>query len=152
MNGTDRSGKPLRLYVNIVVLVFLMAINLSVVQVFAAFVRQDQTSDASVNIYPVYYEDSKFAPNSNMNAFRLIDNAASLQEGDSLPACDNLFGTQFSCELPPISNQTYEFEGCRPNNTVPVLCTVREGVNCTGSPIFYKQTSCFYTYVECCAI
>ncbi|EFC39805.1 predicted protein [Naegleria gruberi] len=109
-----------------------------------AFVRS--TSDQSTTIANVYLQDNKYSPNSNMNSFRVIDtNSDNIHYDDDLPSCNNLFGTQFSCDIPPISSTTYEFEGCRSNNTVPVKCYAREGVNCTGDKTFYKEISCFYT-------
>lgn len=128
-------------------ILLLVAIHTTIMfdKIVASFVRDELTAS---NIVPVYYEDSKYSPNSNMNSFRILSSTSvGNREGDVIPPCDDLYGTQFSCVIPPISNKTYEFEGCQPNNTVKVSCTARDGVTCSGDRTFYKEISCFYTYV-----
>ncbi|KAF0982915.1 hypothetical protein FDP41_010894 [Naegleria fowleri] len=126
-------------------ILLLVAIHTTIMfdKIVASFVRDELTAS---NIVPVYYEDSKYSPNSNMNSFRILSSTSvGNREGDVIPPCDDLYGTQFSCVIPPISNKTYEFEGCQPNNTVKVSCTARDGVTCSGDRTFYKEISCFYT-------
>jgi TM2 domain-containing membrane protein YozV len=71
----------------------------------------------------------------------------------TIPSCQQLHSSQYNCQMPNISKETFEYENCPKARKLQIQCSPIYGVNCTNDDdefedntmIFTKEIDCYHT-------
>eukprot|EP01006_Ploeotia_vitrea_P021210 TRINITY_DN53565_c0_g1_i1.p1 TRINITY_DN53565_c0_g1~~TRINITY_DN53565_c0_g1_i1.p1 ORF type:complete len:170 (+),score=2.43 TRINITY_DN53565_c0_g1_i1:55-564(+) len=102
-------------------------------------------SVAPTVVQPLSEPQTTLPTNTSTNSNIASPSTQTYINDEDVPDCVDLQPAQFVCQVPPLDSDTFELEGCTPDDIVSVTCTALVGVDCYGNTTFNKTIPCRYT-------